>query len=766
MTGTPIDIAMSLGTHSPDVARHIGAKLDVEASEADRRFRDGDREQFVRHLHRYADMCRQDADQRLMRDLADWKPLSDEERRARLSERSSVCEIYAELNRIAADYGPDAAYGHDLDQQLSKRGFSEFQRFKIGDLLEKGYAREAHKPGSLAAFVPPEDLLRKMTPAQNGNLRDATTRAARARQDAETFSAANYRRAALDPDGMAAELEPRQPPRRTFGGSTFPQAPYTSADAIDRAFLPHYSEKWADFPQIGEASDDENRVPRLFHESELPEECFIPSPARRPEATGAPADDAVASPESISPQMPPPSSLATEIVAGLGQFFTEKILPILPALQSRQEAPPPAPTRPDIATTPRSNREGDDRAAVMEPPGTGKVPPPPAAQRVTLTGLFERFATTRKTWDGKTLSQARQTTNLFIQATDVEFTADIRAGHILKFRETLERLPCSYGKSAGDRSITLTDIIERAGEGTWTGLSAKTVNRHFSHLFALLEYACAGELVDLDIEKLRKVVRARKSAVDDDPRVAYTTKDLHTIFSQETWSRADQEVSAHGYWVPLLGYYTAARLGEICHLRIMDVDIEKAMIDITPHESRRLKNRSSKRRVPLHSELIRLGFIDFVASRKGPPEEPLFAELKGTRTNEDLAALFSKDWSNLLPRILPNARAERKSFHSFRHTTNTILGERGVTEDFRNQLLGHAGRSTNSRVYTHAYDDTYLREAVQRLTSITDQLRSRDWKKWRPPPEKPNRSQARPVGGASRPRKRVLKARIPIASAG
>jgi len=53
-------------------------------------------------------------------------------------------------------------------------------------------------------------------------------------------------------------------------------------------------------------------------------------------------------------------------------------------------------------------------------------------------------------------------------------------------------------------------------------------------------------------------------------------------------------------------------------------------------DGRRLKNRGSERRVPLHPELVRAGFLDYVTARRRNGDGLLFPELRadahGTRT--------------------------------------------------------------------------------------------------------------------------------------
>jgi len=72
--------------------------------------------------------------------------------------------------------------------------------------------------------------------------------------------------------------------------------------------------------------------------------------------------------------------------------------------------------------------------------------------------------------------------------------------------------------------------------------------------------------------------------------------------------------------VPLIGLYSGMRLGEIIQLYVVDVKLEDAIyyFNVTPSPSdetgpdvKSVKNLSSIRIVPVHSELIKLGLFVF-----------------------------------------------------------------------------------------------------------------------------------------------------------
>jgi integrase len=70
------------------------------------------------------------------------------------------------------------------------------------------------------------------------------------------------------------------------------------------------------------------------------------------------------------------------------------------------------------------------------------------------------------------------------------------------------------------------------------------------------------------------------------------------------------------FWLPRLALFTGARRSELAGLTVENVDTESFGAPVTKDRScgKRLKTQGSQRAVPLHKELIRLGFLEFVSS--------------------------------------------------------------------------------------------------------------------------------------------------------
>lgn len=89
---------------------------------------------------------------------------------------------------------------------------------------------------------------------------------------------------------------------------------------------------------------------------------------------------------------------------------------------------------------------------------------------------------------------------------------------------------------------------------------------------------------------------------------------LHTSYALPKAAQGGKDAA---YWLPLLGAYSGARLGELCQLRAVDIqNVEgiPVMVLTDDGEGQRIKSEAGKRSVPTHSELLRLGFLDYATA--------------------------------------------------------------------------------------------------------------------------------------------------------
>lgn len=225
------------------------------------------------------------------------------------------------------------------------------------------------------------------------------------------------------------------------------------------------------------------------------------------------------------------------------------------------------------------------------------------ADNPPLSILFERYyaerklpAKTKLEWDGVL---KRFTT---VMGGDLPVRA-ITAAHVRSFKTALFATTGRTGKT----------------------LSTATVKKALGALGSVLSWAeREGYLAANPAEGITTAVAKGDS---EDRRLPYDADDLKTLFSREA-VEARRKTRPADHWLPYLALYTGARLEELGQLRTADVREEDGVfyLAIEGGNGKRIKTRSSRRRIPVHPDLARSGFLAFVEKQRLARHERLFPE--------------------------------------------------------------------------------------------------------------------------------------------
>jgi hypothetical protein len=210
------------------------------------------------------------------------------------------------------------------------------------------------------------------------------------------------------------------------------------------------------------------------------------------------------------------------------------------------------------------------------------------------------------------------------------------------FRRGLERLPVTFRFGTiekGAMSRPYTEVIAELPDVTkTTRRTTKTTNRDLStmstvakHLAKTAWRPAIPNTIVLDFAEA--TVKGTRRTEETDTRPPWTRVHLAVLFSSPLYTGggrhlhrlrpvdAPQVYHDAAYFAPLLWYYSHTCREEICGLRVDEVDIDHAI----PHfkiQDNDLRGRDGelagekrvarKRALPLHNEILRLGFADYV----------------------------------------------------------------------------------------------------------------------------------------------------------
>ena len=232
-------------------------------------------------------------------------------------------------------------------------------------------------------------------------------------------------------------------------------------------------------------------------------------------------------------------------------------------------------------------------------------------------------------------------------------------------------------------------------------LGLATVIKHLSNLFVMFKWFEAQGFIPENSNPVRGLSpnkkQAKKAAQDRRP---FTDEELVKVFGSAEY-RKQRDKDPARYWLPLLCLFSVCRREEAGQLAVCDIREEAGIpfLHINDDEKlgQSLKNAGSRRRVPIHSALVMLGFMKYVERIRQAGHVRLFPEL--TRGANGYSDPVGKWFGRLLRSVGVNDPAI--VLHSTRHTGISQLTGVGVPQDIREILAGHAAAGVHGQVYVH-----------------------------------------------------------------
>ena len=282
--------------------------------------------------------------------------------------------------------------------------------------------------------------------------------------------------------------------------------------------------------------------------------------------------------------------------------------------------------------------------------------------------------------------------------------------------EVAERVVTLFEETLGNPvlpGLTRSDGIKMRDTLLASGVSARTAGNLFGWLVTLLRY---------EIKNLRRIetnpwdgLNVEGSNQRTQKRTTIKPPQLQALFSQPLFTeyRLPQGRQNAGrdaaYWLPVMVAYTGARVTELAQMLVSDLesfgDTWVMHIRVTYPHWQKLKgyypgvtDGPSVRSFPVHSELVRLGLVEYAKAIREAGHERMFPCLPVSEVN-NAGGGFSSWFSDYKSSV---GLGPEHTFHSFRHTVETLLKRKREHPFHINHVTGHAQRGGDAdTTYTH-----------------------------------------------------------------
>lgn len=309
------------------------------------------------------------------------------------------------------------------------------------------------------------------------------------------------------------------------------------------------------------------------------------------------------------------------------------------------------------------------------------------------------------------IEEACRDIGIFIETVGPTFpVAKITKQHVRVWKGLLRKYPVRATEVAAFRGMTMEQIVKANEELKRAVLSDRTVNRYLSSLSAFCSWAVDNGYMAENPCPGMSLPKEQRSKT-----LPFTSDQMNTLFnspwftgckSADEWRNVakpgDVLIRDHRYWVPLIMLFSGARPGEIGQLAVNDIRQQHGhwIMHITTEgdkteEGKSVKTAGSMRVVPVHPELIRLGFLKYHEDRLKDGGTALFP---GAKRNErgQMMADISREFGKYLTRIgLKEGRG--LSMYSFRHGAADALRRAGFLDQQFGFILGHGEPSTTGK---------------------------------------------------------------------
>lgn len=298
--------------------------------------------------------------------------------------------------------------------------------------------------------------------------------------------------------------------------------------------------------------------------------------------------------------------------------------------------------------------------------------------------------------------------HLVLRLLNKQKLSSIRRSDAEDVRQLLIKLPSNINKHQQFKDLSPIEAIKLNQELRLPVISPSSVKDYIQKCSSFLNGAFKWNTpikthskVSVSKMKLKLVLRKRLQQTTTKSNIQKRN------FCKEKFKHSYQ------YWLPVLAALTGARINELCQLYKKDIKKIGGIWCISINNEtpdKRLKTPNAARLIPVHSQLIDIGFIDHIQSITS---QRIFPELNLER---DGYATAASKWYGRFKTSLGFNKGH--DFHSFRHTFANELKNALVPSIVAAELLGHTQETISYERYGKELNLETKLDAIKKLENL------------------------------------------------
>lgn len=340
------------------------------------------------------------------------------------------------------------------------------------------------------------------------------------------------------------------------------------------------------------------------------------------------------------------------------------------------------------------------------------------------------LAVQEKAWVKKTYKQRLWQMGYLTEFLGVDRPIEsIAPSDIRDFRDAVISLRANHGAAASQSfAVKQTNNLQAR-------IKPKTADLIFQPTKTFFAWCVSSEgLIQVSPAQAIKMVTP-KSKKAERSRRPFEADEIKRLFScplftgcksaHRRYVPGDKIIRDAKFWLPILGYYTGCRLGELVQLAIDDViaSLECNYLDInekvlTGEDQKSVKSLAGIRKVPIHPALIDLGFLEFVEKRRKQDKGNvrLFKDMK-FGVDGQASTEYSKIFARMMEVV--GLTDPKLVFHSWRHGVEDALRDSGAQPYVIDAIVGHADNTMGGK-YGKGVSLSVLADAVANMKLPSD----------------------------------------------